>query len=211
MHYRLCRPIATIITGAVPYVVIHARNGETAGLMLAAGTNLERISERLYIANLNSGLHGRGVHQKYTFDAAVHGDLDALRRVVQMVNNGGLFAHHDSATKALVAQAIPTCKIAPKNQWKLHLDVRTVDEALIVKRVAEVVLTHKGTFHHFAGETENSGRNAGTADFVIDAQAGFPTHADAERAVDALIALGFDETRVTRLYDEVRGGLSIAA
>jgi hypothetical protein len=184
---------------------VHARDDEMPGLIHILSRNIERIAPGAYFRSIDSALHGHGASQTYTTDALVAANKQQLEAVLRFVNTGHLLdldfeRPEEREIAAMLTAAVPVTQIPIKLQWKLAADITNTDEPGIVAAVSKAVLRCGGTWHRFHGETINSGRYDGTADFYISGLVGFANHARAEAAFAALRALPYDVIKLVRLY-----------
>lgn len=198
---RQPRPEIRLVMKPVPHLIIKDENPDDVWRVGSASSNIERISSQFYISHIDSGLAGSGTAQSYQLTIRVDGEVTLLNRVVALAQAGRLFEETDPETCKLREAARPTLRIPIAARPKLHLDLTTIDDSLIVKTVAYEVLKCGGTFHRFHGETANSGRYPGTPDFIVEALIGFASVAKADSASLLLNNLDYDELVVRKLYD----------
>lgn len=178
--YPKSRMYAQIAGAPVGYVVGHGRNTDNVGLILALAVNVESVSERLSITLLDGSLSGAGQTTVYTIDFRLDGDRPDLAKAVRMINSGKLFDLPDSL-KAPVAAATRTLHVDPSKRRELYVRLTETDKPGIVREFATAALP--GSISGIHCEVQNSGRFAGTADFVLVAKVGFASEADSEAAL----------------------------
>lgn len=208
--YRASRPFAQFVGGAIPSVLIHARNRQAHGLNLLAARKIELHSKSLYIRSYDSKVSGRGNEQFYTIDIDVTGDADALHELAKDINSGAgkLFENgtsmEDREISSLMSEASRLSNVPLRQQARLAITIRTPDERLIVKNTCLSVLRHLGSWHALHAETDNSSSKfPGTGEFYITGVAGFPTVGHAEEAAVALQRMPYDSVEIVKLYREV--------
>lgn len=174
-----------------PRLLIELHGREAAGLVYAFGRNVEATAEGLYFGSFDSSLHGRGNALEYRIKAEVFGKVDALKKLRDVVESGGHFSM-DESSKLLLEAARQTTEISIRRHYKIYYEVRTIDEAGIIKNMALQVLRAGGSWHNLHAETINEGHVAGVGEFFACGVAGFASMAAADLAMRYFSKLPYD-------------------